>query len=117
MTTIDRDELRKLADAATPGPWEAITDRYDSEIGWYMGGHIPNVADEFRTEHDGDHPPLGAEDAKFIAAAREAVPALLDQLDAAEARIAAVDAELLYAELHGNDELWAHNIRNALDAL
>jgi hypothetical protein len=41
--------------------------------------------------------------------------ALLDALDAAEARIDAVDTELLYAELHGNDEVWTHNIRRALD--
>ena len=33
----------------------------------------------------------------------------------AEARISAVDAELLYADLHGNDQVWTHDIRRALE--
>ena len=54
MADIDRKALRELAEAATPGPWNAA----------------------------------------FIAAAREAVPALLDALDAAESEVARLRATL-----------------------
>ena len=107
-----RDQLRALANAATPGPWE-----------WHHQEHKGTIHPTFlegRTENDWV---LSLDDAftpsratlEFIAAARTALPLLLDQLDQAEARIAAVDAELLYAELHGNDEVWTHNIRRALE--
>lgn len=61
------DDLRKIAEAATPGPWESITEAYSSELGDYLGGYIPGVAERFVTEHDGVTPPLSPEDAKFIA--------------------------------------------------
>ena len=56
--TIDREELRRLCDAATPGRWYARNLEYGLE----------------------------GEDAEFAAAARTAVPALLDALEAAEAQ-------------------------------
>ena len=65
---IDRDRLRALAENATPGPWEA------------EGGDIWNDAHGFLL-----NPRLDDADADFIAAARTAVPALLDMLDQAEA--------------------------------
>lgn len=92
-----RAEWQALADAATEGPWTATR----------MGS-----IDEIRFDHDAN---MGSADAAFIAASRQAVPGLLAALEQAEARIATVDAELLYAELHGNAEVWTHNIRRALD--
>ena len=80
---IDRDRLRALAENATPGPWEDDVDE---------------LTDEATVHHDQEqrlwvadcgskyHAPARA-DAAFIAASRQAVPALLDMLDQAEQRI------------------------------
>ena len=61
-------QWQALADAATPGPWEAD----DTSVGvgnWWVA-HVE--------EHDG---PVTAEaDAAFIAASRDAVPQLLDEV-------------------------------------
>lgn len=65
---IDTDRLRALANAATPGPWE------DS------GGDIWSDTHGFLSRHG-----LGDADATFIAAMRNALPALLDALEIAEA--------------------------------
>lgn len=80
---IDTEALRRLADQATPGPWRIdehgpsplasiVSTADDRPWGWVEVGR--SIGD----------------DASFIAAAREAVPELLDQLDKAEARIKAV---------------------------
>lgn len=76
---IDRDALRKLADAAEPGPWYA-----------HPGGHYVYTPDMggLVQNWNGDWDALAG--MEFIAAARTAVPALLDALDQAEARIKAV---------------------------
>ena len=83
---IDRDQLRELAKNATPGPW---TVEHGSDWG-LDGRQVPQSsvsrADRATITWD-DH---GGEvfvpaDAEFIAAARQAVPALLDMLDQAEA--------------------------------
>ena len=75
-----RDQLRALADKATPGPWEA----FHGDIWTDTHGFLLS-------------PGLDDRDAAFIAAARTALPQLLDQLDQAEARIQAarnvLDAE------------------------
>lgn len=123
-----RDQLRALADAATPGPWEYEWDEDEGEITVRAGtaradedGSAPGsyVTTDMILEREDAWPEDSGEqyaaDAEFIAAARTAVPALLDENAALRARIAAVDAELLYAELHGNPEVWTHNIRRALD--
>ena len=69
---IDRDRLRELAENATPGPWLPHA-RYvwTSEL----GGIIQNWSEDANA----------AADMEFIAASRQAVPALLDMLDQAEA--------------------------------
>ena len=71
---IDRDALRKLADAVPSGPW------YAHPAGKYVysedeGGLVQNW--------NGDWDALAG--MKFIAAARTAIPALLDALEQAEA--------------------------------
>lgn len=105
--TIDKAELRRLAEAATPGPWQIIHDKYKHHLGGYHQG--------IRIFTAWDHPqmkgPIGVvnessgigevkggaghrfvsmrnEDAKLIVAARESIPELLDELDAKEREIA-----------------------------
>ena len=79
---IDRAELRRLCEAATPGPWQWVKDGCEC---FARGIHIHETYE--------DDPPIvrlenfrEEENAAFIAAARTAIPALLDALDAAEAR-------------------------------
>jgi len=68
MSITGRDHLRWLADQATPGPW------YDA---WGTVGapDCRNIVDCGDPDHE------DKANAAFIAAAREAVPDLLDQLD------------------------------------
>lgn len=65
-----RDQLRALANAATPGPWEVKGDELDGT----GVAHCCMPPD-----------PEDRADMEFIAAARTALPQLLDQLDQAEA--------------------------------
>ena len=84
MTTADRNRLRKLADAATPGPWENTRNGVQqslaaaTKVGDYKYEGVGIVPEEY----------VRQDDAEFIAAAREAVPALLDALTRAEAQSA-----------------------------
>ena len=84
MTThpIDTEALRLLADAATPGPWHYIPGDHDLAS---AGIDITAEGDSLTwDDHSGEvftHP-----DAEFIAAAREAVPALLDRIARLEAQ-------------------------------
>ena len=82
----EREELRKLAEAATPGPW-SLTDGDPAMNGQHWTIRRQGVAgirvSGFTYGSNGD--------AEFIAAANPAaVLGLLDQLDAAEAKLAAV---------------------------
>lgn len=71
-----RDQLRALADAATEGPWV----RNGRNV-----IHTP-IGSCIALTHRHD-PEQRQADAEFIAASRQAVPALLDMLDQAERRI------------------------------
>lgn len=89
ITPDERAEWRALADAATPGPWEASIDDLTDEI---------NVVhdQEYRAwvAHTGmPGGPYAQESAEFIAAARTAVPRLLDALDTADAEVARLREE------------------------
>ena len=110
---IDRDRLRALAENATEGPWEVdrmgdLVSAPEREKDRY-GGHI------FIGTATGDAS-SATEDAEFIAAARTAVPALLDMLERAEAerdkytRLIGVLAEQVAAR-EANQE----QVRAALD--
>lgn len=74
----DRTELRRLLELATPGPWEANTSEatMDDRSGWRIGH--PRRPQAFSAV-------MRAADAQLIAAAVNALPDLLDQLDAADA--------------------------------
>ena len=82
--TIDRDALRGLCEGAAPAPWTAD---FQSDKTLRDGRGV--VAMRFCNYPTGKRfPPDSADQSirnrRFIAAAREAVPALLDELDAAE---------------------------------
>ena len=81
----EREKLAKLAEAATPGPWTAVR-RDDLPDGIHYD--VDGPEDPYRVCTCDEHDPRARSpraDAAFIAAAREAVPALLAALDEAEA--------------------------------
>lgn len=86
---IDRDRLRELAENATPGPWAADLDRYGETRGiWPTGPGEEQIIGSYVAADGYDSQGWTGgtdENLEFIAAARQAVPALLDMLDQAEA--------------------------------
>lgn len=91
MTKDERDALRKLCDAATPGPW-AVSSAVNPlcSTGQNIGGDNGNVCWSYG-KRDADC----VANAELIAASRDALPQLLDALDAADAENSALkrDAE------------------------
>ena len=90
LTPEDRDRLRELAENATPGPWLPHARYVWTED---LGGIIQNWSEDANA----------AADMEFIAASRQAVPALLDMLDQAETTLAAIKAR---DEEVSTDEGW-----------
>lgn len=108
---MTRTRLRELCEKATPGPWTAEYDNADNAGGgwWYDigparvgAGYLCSDAKEKQVEHD----------AAFIAAARTAVPELLDEVERLRAELAdarrqaeadRADANRIMAEY---DKLW-----------
>lgn len=89
MSALDLDALEALCDAATPGPWVAAPSPWEgvsAPHGDPRDGGSCEIVDCVRGPSHGD--------AAFIAAAREALPALITRLRAAEARIERVGAIL-----------------------
>ena len=88
---MTREELRRLVDAATPGPWQPFIaysgeSGTPDEVGVYGGERTVHGTENTIIS---DWTLYGTEmlpDLEFIAAAREAVPSLLAQLDEAEVR-------------------------------
>ncbi len=72
-------ELKAIAEAATPGPWELWTSNSWRRIGAING----NPVIEPTVQHPDNHPDLIISEADwaFIEAARTAIPALLDRLE------------------------------------
>ena len=83
--TIDINKLRRLAQAATPGPWYVtgkLTRYVEARID---GGLIQEVAACGPTKADGGYGPQQEANARLIAAANpSAITELLDRLEAAE---------------------------------
>ncbi len=73
LTPEQRDELRALAEKAAPGPWRVHAEAYE--------GMILAVGADEETVYATDA------DMALMGAARTAIPALLDALDAAEAAV------------------------------
>lgn len=81
MNTEERKRLRELCEKATKGPWEAKEPAFAPGIGRarvFGPGYAP--------KHDGKEC-IKLEDAELIAAARNALPAILDEVDRLEARV------------------------------
>ena len=81
MTPSDRARLRELCEAAASPDWSHVVDE--------DGTHYVVRAGYELIEVD-----LGEKDAAFIAAARTAVPELLDALDALESEVARLKSEV-----------------------
>lgn len=82
---VDLVQVRKLADAATPGPWEATHDlhqRGEQDHGvWADSTHqYIGVGDIHLAVQPAEVYAQEAADVEFIAAARTVVPALLDEI-------------------------------------
>ena len=83
--TIDTNELRRLAQAATPGPWYVTGNltRYVEAL--IDGGLIQEVAACGPTKADGGYGPQQEANARLIAAANPAaISELLDRLEEVE---------------------------------
>ncbi len=93
MTQQELDALKALANAATPGPWRVA--EYNTVAA--DGRRILKCRDQYDGVRLAVHDNAKA-DAAFIAASREAVPALLDALAAANARAEAAERRAMVAE-------------------
>lgn len=87
MTALNKQALREAAEKATPGEWKRMMRNSDELMTTFHGVAIGNVFVELTTGK------RDIFDAEFIAAANPAtVLALLDELEAAEKRIAELSA-------------------------
>lgn len=103
-------EARELAAKATPGPWESDTVQYLDEVVWApaeewianVGNCIQPVVLEWEDLTDHGKMICQAQDdnCKFIARARELVPALADAVEQLTARIEELEMNL-YFMVHG----------------
>lgn len=95
------DEIRKLLNEATVTPWEVDTHRVPSQTGWdVVARNAPDLGMTSYVAHIystlGER---GLRNAQLIAAAINALPALLDAAEALE------EGERLYAEAQHDDFL------------
>lgn len=91
--TIDTAALRKLCEKATPPPWKAIRGKPESGEGYIcdlLNGTVVIVEDVDTLSDD-------ESDAALIAAARTALPKLLDRVE----KLERVATEARYYLLHG----------------
>jgi len=96
MDTTERARLRALCEAATPGPWHVdeiggvtVT---TCDPGGRVGEYVAEVVWPIDEDGDEDGNPYAA-DVALIAASRTAIPALLDDLDAADVRASVAERE------------------------
>lgn len=91
MTRPDIDAIRARVEVATEGPWEKSEALDSTEYGDYMAYGVHQVAPLMRhSDSDQAHTSLeamSAEDAEFIANARQDIPALLSHIEQLEAQI------------------------------
>ncbi len=77
--SLDRDAIRARAEAATPGTWQE-SKAGDWRVGYFERGAWNTIARIVTWEG-------GGPDARFLANARQDVPALLDALDKLAAEV------------------------------
>ncbi|MGV4207666.1 ead/Ea22-like family protein [Citrobacter freundii] len=91
MTALNKHALREAAEKATPGEWKRMMRNSDELMTTFHGVAIGNVFVELTTGK------RDIFDAEFIAAANPStVLSLLDELEAAEKRIASLQSENEY---------------------
>ncbi|HHA1260429.1 TPA: ead/Ea22-like family protein [Enterobacter kobei] len=109
MSNIDKQKLREAAEKATPGEWKRMMRNSDELMTTFHGIAIGNVFVELTTGK------RDIFDAEFIAASNPATMlALLDELEAAEKRIAELERKEQHSErqsvidaLAGSGEEWS----------
>jgi len=74
----DEAEVKALAEAATPGPWYVVEHRFEDYTGVCTKNRDRITGNGRGYPYD---PGCSRADAEFIAAAREAVPALIDEVE------------------------------------
>ena len=112
MTDTSREAVERLLDGVTPGPWRVRVNKRDShdECDLSICGDIFVLADLNGPQYPHQHP-----NARFIAAARDLVPALLARAEALRADLtAALQRELM--QMQRADEAEA-KVAKAVDAL
>ncbi len=83
VTPAELDELERLANAATPGPWQNVAWKHDDDDPPWDMPIIAGPGDEVVVGllyYDGHHACCNEPDAALIAAARAAVPKLIAAL-------------------------------------
>lgn len=118
MTGLDLDAIRARAQAATPGPWWP----WDRGVGWQIA--IGDGLDEWdrpkRLLPEGQRTDIALrEDAEFIAAARQDIPALLAEVERLRAEVTETTQyhQQMYAEAVRQVEQLHESIDRAHDAL
>ena len=112
MTTIDTADLRAKAQAATPGPWKALTTGTAGGDHWYICDSGEALA--YISANDGSDEDQRGPNARYIAAVSpEVVVAMLDRLADQERR--AAEAVALLEDHSCRD--WDANADRALSLL
>lgn len=120
-----QNDLRALCDAATSGPWGYVpaTERHGPYVTSDFGSDIADCYTMTRPDlcsvrNGGESKPvhfmgeMADANAKFIAAAREAVPALLSQVEALERDKAALVEALREIVTHNQVREWTATEEN-----
>lgn len=87
MTPDELAKLRELCDAASPGPWQVGRPATCRHRLWLNSQNLANLWSPPGIDITDPCAHLSVEDAMFIAAARDAVPRLLDYVAELEAKI------------------------------
>ena len=117
---MDLEKLKALADAATPGPWRV---RQDGSASWLCqpdqsGLELKDSAIRLPMKRSHDDRERNRLDALFIAAAREAVPALIAEVERLRVESARLTSDLVnMQETARNYAALFHRERNRRRAL
>lgn len=96
MTPAELDELEKLANAATPGPWEAL----DNGDAYVVLGDVTDICC-----------PHHAEDMEFIASSREAIPKLIVEVRRLREKNEALQGLARHSDVCGSHEFKRHQAK------
>lgn len=96
MSDLDLDAAQALADAATEAPWRVGGPPMTSEVWSGREADFDSfLVAQCTTRLNPEASPRSEADAEFIAAARELVPALCNELRAARERIMELEGQQL----------------------